>query len=773
MNPTHNSSASTSPVTNKALIKKAAHLATYCAGYLRDLESKRTGWEIFYAIDADIVGLYLDPSTHKHYAGVFDKGDALLARLIGDFLLLEFSESGSPEELGALLIIPPHDDEISRMLLGITDKIIKSTEIVGSRLDDLWSQRCDTSGKQGNQQIANWMIDNAQDLIAIFDSKSGPALELSRFAKLADDRLVNIESYIVRTHDWAFPLPNRTDELPDLESFSGLVEKWRCRLHKHRSPKQSKKNVDEDALVLGTLQWVNQKLELAAEKKRVLLVTGTPGIWAAAKEENHNISSDINHSKDFSDAYIRHPLAFLADQYFFFRKSENSPEPAFKLVDWLNLVFPNVLRVSDTGVLVADVSELPGGNRSNALDSTGKRGVQTGTPAPKHDVKSILSEWETQIRAAAVVRRVNIQESEWTDRAKKLLDWMHEKTDAGWSVEQLRSAINRRAVESLSALYSSTVWISLWSRLRPLKEQARGIPALRFEHKYAKAQEYCRLMIDAVRWNGDGSHQNKLDLQSIHQNLSKDDPTHYQSHVMHALTYATKGHWYATRAMRIADNLPDQSRGYIRGREAAYLLAIAERRIARLVGDLVTARNCLDEAKRRQNPDEPFDVRFLSEAFAQDTAEFNFQFFVDNAGVSEEYRRSLFETGLRLLSSLDSEPLPEVQDWVGQQVVTNVLSAGMAIYSQGSPQTSPIASDIGKVLERVERCDRLRKAITTDGVANFVYTAALAIFSRNAQERKDANARLVTLFFPAPRPFDPAREKLFKALALKANAFPV
>ena len=63
----------------------------------------------------------------------------------------------------------------------------------------------------------------------------------------------------------------------------------------------------------------------------------------------------------------------------------------------------------------------------------------------------------------------------------------------------IRTALANRALNSIEALYSSTVWLGLWSRVGALPQNIKGIPALRFEPEYGIAQDYCRTVVKVMR----------------------------------------------------------------------------------------------------------------------------------------------------------------------------------------------------------------------------------------------------------------------------------
>ena len=68
------------------LIADAAGLMRRCAGYMTDQQAEQDGWKVFYAVDVDVIAMYMAPSQNSRYAAVFSNGEdtdtrGLLARL--------------------------------------------------------------------------------------------------------------------------------------------------------------------------------------------------------------------------------------------------------------------------------------------------------------------------------------------------------------------------------------------------------------------------------------------------------------------------------------------------------------------------------------------------------------------------------------------------------------------------------------------------------------------------------------------------------------------
>lgn len=259
--------------------------------------------------------------------------------------------------------------------------------------------------------------------------------------------------------------------------------------------------------------------------------------------------------------------------------------------------------------------------------------------------------------------------------------------------------------------------------------------------------------------------------------LSNIDGSHYHSHVIHALAYATKGHWHATRtlcrvALRTADGLPDSERGNRKGREAAYLLAIAERRLAVTLKDLDMAKKYLDEAEAREDAGVSKDSRFLSEEIAVDVAKLNFQVFVANdlSSVLEALER-LIPSAVELLKRAQSDPLKPARVWVSQQVLTNALNLALIARDADLAFSQTLLEDVRALVSAANMSLVLEGSAwpNRDDVAEFVYLIACIVFGIDPSKKHAAMVRLEDLRFPAYTPFDKAREAAFRQLAARAD----
>ena len=754
------------------LISDAAGLMRRCAGYIADEQAKKQDWQIYYATDADVIKRY-------RYSAVFEdiqddqniETQQLLSYLMAEFIFDHLNNVSNNVNGNSLFIISPHDEELGKMIFALSSALLNSIDEAVEDLDKLlFDLPIDEPDK-----ISQYMIDKARTLLEIFDGKSGVRSELERFEALEENRLRHIENY-KETSDWVFPLPRLNDESEDLPAFSQYYEDWKKRLLHDKSVSQPMYSVMNDAYVMTMLEWINQ--QMAEDKRRLVLITGTQSIInASADYRSPHIK---NNSKTFGELYVRHPLAFIADKDFFPEVSthfETGGIKKFKLLDWLNLFFPKVSRFEISGITSINTALLK--RIENESDLEFQEAVmllaKSELKADERDSfpNSMLLEWQTQIRNAAITHKISPTEESWPERAKELSVWLKNKLDHGWTVEQLRADLASRAIQSLSALYSSTVWLGLWGQVDPIKEFVRGIPALRFDSCYHPAQQYCRLLISAMKADsgtGKLDQTQHINIAEIYTQLSVVDKSNYHAHVIHALAYATKGHWQAAKtlckiALRTIDELPVDDRNYRSGREAAYLLAISERRRARKIDDLVVAQRYLQEAKNRINPGEAEDLRFFSEAIAIDVAKINFEFFVDENTASLTELNILWHDASELINNLDSEPLTEIRIWINQQLSTNILNLALIYLCINRSLSETELKLVGLMLtDWQEKSLNKEYKEFRDSVSDFIHLIAEVVFG-DVKRKSNAKIELETFQFTKSLPFDTKREALFRGLA--------
>ncbi len=759
------------------LIADVVTLTRYCAGYLRDLQDANDGWTVYYAVDADIVGMHLAPIRKAEYGSVFHEQKdeaALLTRLIGDFIFKELKNAAATQTETSLplLMMQPHDRELSHMLFALSRKIGTAMKRA-NQIVDTDSELLKQLHAGDATSAAQWLIDHAPDLIELFDGESGPRQEIDRFNKLEPKRLLNLKTYSAQ-EGWSALLPRLDGTSEDLDQFTDDVEDWKSLLKESKSKRQRPDSLARDAFALAMLEWINKQFARQQLKRKLVLVTGTQAILKASLKRT--IKQANGEERSFAEQYVRHPQAFMADPAFFAGVS-----PSFGLMKWLELCFPHVVqRDRGTRIRTVNVGRLDDLHNPRHEDFGAAVEFLHGRQESRSPF-SILSEWRDMVGVVSVARRLNRKEKDWPQRAKELIDQLTQHAGSGATVQDLRNEITSHAFASLSTLFLSAEWLGVWAQVETVQEQARGIPMLRFSHEFATAQKYSELVIQSMRSSPSSEVTTGVlhDIAAVYADMAKFDSSNYLSHTIHALAYATKGHWNATRtlcqiAIQTTDRLPKEERGRRRGREAAYLLTIAERRLAHTRADLQSARASLQQAVIRDDDgaDQQEDIRFRSEALAIDVAEVNFHCLVDK-DLSPDARQfdGIGAKALAILNDLHHEQNPEIRRWVSQQTMTNVLDLALLLSVRDSHLPPPTVATIREFVMRAESwTSKVAADYAIDSISKFIFTAAAACYSESAELRRQRTDELQSLDYPSARPFDEARKTAFRQLVAESRS---
>jgi hypothetical protein len=233
--------------------------------------------------------------------------------------------------------------------------------------------------------------------------------------------------------------------------------------------------------------------------------------------------------------------------------------------------------------------------------------------------------------------------------------------------------------------------------------------------------------------------------------------------LIHGLVYAANGHWQAARTLALvaldaANGLSVENKKGRFGREAAYLQAIAVRRLARSSGDLQEARHLLDLAKTRDYEEDGIDPRFRAEELAQWMAEIQFMLFNEQTVTQGKVRLSeqffyKWDTAVHLATFEAQRFATHKQDhpqqrWLQRQNATNaLLLANLFALFNGSP-VDAIRDRVMHLANQFSNWGLAQafgpgpapKVIYPDAISDFVHAIAIALFSRDRAQREKALA---------------------------------
>jgi|SRR5665213_899102 len=160
-------------------IRDAASLMLKCAGYMADRDDEANSWTIFYAVDVDVIKLFLSPRKRTEYASVFGNAQdldtrILLAGLLSDYLFT--SKRDSPALRHTLLLIKPHDRELSNLVFHLASDVVDAAERIDRVPATLFSQLPSKVTNVKSLAAAQWLIENAPEIVSVFDKSAAPVL---------------------------------------------------------------------------------------------------------------------------------------------------------------------------------------------------------------------------------------------------------------------------------------------------------------------------------------------------------------------------------------------------------------------------------------------------------------------------------------------------------------------------------------------------------------------------------------------------------------------
>jgi len=766
------------------LIEKVAILLSKCAGFMDDQNSAARlndqHCDTYYAIDVDVIDLYLQPDSNaSRYADVLEEGpdsftSKMLAFLLGDFLI----KSSVPllpghERLKCrFLIAPPHDEELLRLLSAIHRELSQVPDAIDEATFEELSNIFMIYERDGNEQaLLEALSDHVPDLVELFNPYRGPKAALTRYARMPETTFQRIETYIETCPDktFTFPILDPVNNRKDRETANLLIGKWEVLLKRYWRKKRkrhskSAHNIRVDAEVLATIEHLNSALR--GQNKQIILVTGSNDLFKVAE----TYKPYARDTRSFADMYLRHPQAFLAHPRFF--ALSDTQHAAFKIIDWLNLLFPDEILpgILEPGIVRPGFQRRILGGRGQSIS----RGTEILSRYDK-DTSHLLMEWQTHVAAVAKARYADGLKFDKKQVALKLANKLKDLRESKkWSIEKLRQMASIESLESISCLYSRTVWVGLWSKAARL--QFKGVPALRFDDVFQELEKYCDLVVQLqLRSSVRRISEEELDeLLELNKKVEEADKSLYHAHVIHALAFAVKGHWHATItlakiAMAISDNLPETERGFRLGREAAYLACIATRRSARNRSGLDNANEHLKEAIRRENPGWANDIRFSSESLAIKTRYIYFDLFCESRQIDKDIFSDTVHKLNDLIYEAEHEQNMRVKVWVQRQNLTNYFTLLLIARYHSLKDKIPVGDDIIiplAIFQSVLRDIFTHKhKLEDDPYATLICNISTAIWDPNDEKRKcarDAASKALSGEQKAFMPYDKERFTLLE-----------
>lgn len=798
------------------LMREAAELGRHCEGVWRDLrESTDKESEIAYAVDADVVVLFSAPDKHAEYGRVFSDADPkahlAAAAVLGDFIVQRWpavlEDDGEPEDgrLGGLIILPPHDQELRRIGMRIAHLAI--------------AQRTPAPGKTGPSDAALAEIRNVLagapkekqaealyselqrlGLIPGAGHATTPIEELHRLEELPEGRLVALRDHPWFVADAQVLLPPRTSEVwaratlgegssdSRTKEFVTSVDQWHQRLLAAWSGSLSARkgrSVLDDAQALARLEWINRHLATSG-RRRLALITGTSRLFDVASQ----VAAAHQGFDNFAAAYLRSPRAFFGAKDVLSDVGgttlESRPFDAqrteLRVADWLSVLFPNHLKqgrfeggkvgIGGSTVRIS-FSQPSEGEMVEAMQAhlDAPEGLFGGKPFPS----GALEQWVSALRTAHERQQWRGEQQRKSSFAKEVAGLLGDDSNVEVAINQLVGHLRQRELSALVKLYGLTDVIGVVQLLAP-EQKMKGLPALRFDPGFEAAQDECDKLCDLMfRPRGEG-RPSTFDPVAMFGRLHQMDTSNYHSRVLLAYVFACTAKWFQVRtlcyvALLTVDSIrtkePKDKRD---GREAAYLLAVAERRLAINTAGVEHARQALAEARARDRRGP--DLRFEVEDFAQRMVRVQLETYFGQGQVDHGDVANELQLALDFAARAKVEERGVIRRWVARQSLTmGLILAVLARAAEVKP--APEAALVQRILDVLQN-DQQAPTLTTsepeqrypDAVSDFVWLVATNIFAADQSRRENARLALEREYRwpseePPPTPVERARHKHF------------
>jgi hypothetical protein len=686
-------------------------LRNLCGQWKDDISFVRNDGTIYFAVDVDVIDMYLNPKLNASYGEIFGRESQtgqLVARLMGDSI---FHSSLLPRQYASsssniLLLIPPHDQELLYRLWAIAKNIGAGASSVSEDtfrvLDSIYEQyKRDRAGSTADlpgavNSLLKRLIEHVPQLVTLFDEGEGDAAALKRFSLIDPAGLLNIfnlrrengEYFILRTEE-AF-----RDEI------SSLIKDWEARLTPYARGGQPRVNLANDARVLATIQHIN--MTLCAPKERLVLITGSRYLFNAMEAEG--VPDLTNEEKDLRDdflsLYLRHPQWIMSSRNFFRTKQEEEATKAGTGVKGS--------RVGEAPLSLERLLELMA-----PLDGGSMQSREQGDQIRAKGFAQVQESWNAEIRALAAVKYGSGLDKAKRVGAIKLATLISELQHAGtWSAFSFRMNLQKNVSQRTNTLCRDSSSLGL---LDILAEPCRMMPALCFDPEFDDFNSIYKQLLQKMLCSGSpGSSRNSSGSEELIAQVNKDDKGEdrdpYHVNILHAAAFAARGHWrqvltLCDNAIQIANghleeartkSLNDKKPEYRRGREAAYLAAIARRRSARDTRDLDTAKAYLDLAVERKNVEDQsvLCLRFESEDLAISIRRMYLKYFSEDLQLSDEEKPGVCEEVKKNIETLKniidrakaerscaegSSNERDMADWVLRQCYTNLFDLALIL----------------------------------------------------------------------------------------------
>lgn len=600
-------------------VRDLARLRLLIQPNLEDEQRLSEGHRTFYAVDANIIHLYISPEQrgppdpHRKfqdqygYSTVFQNDTLELSAALGRALSYHilFGLTGADP----CFLLPGHNEEVfdyydrlSRDAFELHSLVDQDQVIVAEAFQRLLALETEVA----EEAFEEALVEISDQLFEALHRSDNDRQRYTRLSALISQR--RLRSIDSGAHEIAHRLAGETaakafDSVHEGLTLGVFRHEWSKRISGVRRDQSEQASNDKQAL--ARLEHIN--FRLLSTGHRVVLITGDASIREAAG----NYFPAYGEGKSFRELYIRHPSAFLSAPEVL--RADNA-----SVVNWMDPIFAKVTAF-----------------HNSPLEQLRKLELREALLAPNHQnavemAASIREQWRRHTKQVVMAHRSASQQMRDYIRVvcKSAL------ADATKPVEQRLSEIDTKLAE-----VSHRTWDSFFASLTvagfelfetafsPHRRRNRLPPPIKLNYLY-KTQEFVSGVTNhGLREFIKDRHALQVRFDEIRE---EDGGLGYGLALAFAMLYADKECWRQTRMLaERAIALTEQREHKIcRGREAYFLLAVAQRMLAKTAADFDQARRSIALARQKaatdriELPEGPtYDFRFDVEEMAIDLSQ--------------------------------------------------------------------------------------------------------------------------------------------------------
>lgn len=631
-------------------IKAAARLRRELSPFEADKALTADGGTVLYAIDTNIVWLFLDPKRlgPRHdwvggYTHVFPSDDdhlaEALAAALSRYILYQLNTVSAPDgRLDVpLLLLDGHDAEVRSTYDRLIVHADEHAAIRGGQVRELkerlaWLTEAPDVGAQVER-----LRESAQSIIEWLYLDDSPQSQANRLGRLlTGGRLARLQAGVERI---ALAVPEerrpavRAAFSPPRDLLAQMAEikrrnDWEKMLRDYKNTERQGQSLRVDAVALARLEGINAMLK--PERIRVCLITGDNAMINAAAGYIPDGNDDA-----FTDAYIRHPRAFLAADEVLTPTAQPNPERSASpglVSGWLDTLLAQF--TDDQGPDAAALTRLVMERGAPTLHKRAGKVLEA-------DPRALATLSEQWLAHTSAIRDEHAASSNLAQGEIKRLIGDAAFSDINASLDGLQQELSATSGGTWDTYYRAVVrtgfdLVQAGDHLAG-RRRRRNAPAVNFE-TFSLARSFVREVIAAKGLRAPPTGEIDERLAGIEQQGGG-----YAVLLAYAVLFADAGRWHvalltAKRAIAVANlyedrnstlaevlNLSEEVRRRVSGREAYYFAAVAQRLTARSLSDVAKAAHYLERARlslQRDRPrmDAPADseLRFDAEMLAND-----------------------------------------------------------------------------------------------------------------------------------------------------------